>query len=289
MILIFCFCTNSYALVLQGGKNIPLELNMIVKNLNYYDGDLTTKQMANLKSIDFLSVQLSKDVFFINTKLEIYKSLLKNEAPMSKTKLDGSSLARLKLAISKSKNELMVWFLNALLKDCSTLVNSNEYKEYLLTNTSSSNLNAKKNEHRRIEKKMQILNYWIEKLNPDADDYPENFKKILGIKLIDVISNLNSSLLFIAREMKLKTTLPEDWAFKSFSEVKPTQQSNAQKTILPKPENKSVEDILAPITNEGQNELPEPTQENWLEEGNLPDSLKNLPKPTNDAEWLEDF
>ncbi len=281
--------SNVHALAIKGGKNIPLELNLIVKNLNYYEEDLTKKHLTQLKSIDFLSQQLSKDAFFINTKLEIYKSLLKNETPLSKTKLDGSSMARLKLAISKSKNEFMVWFLNALLKDSEALINSNEYKEFLLTQAYSSNTGTKKNENRRIEKKMQLLVYWIEKLNPDADDYPDNFKKILAKKLSVIITGLNASLLFIAREQKLNTNIPENWQWKSFSELSSNTNAKIDKKVENNPQSKSVEDILEPITNESPSTLPTPTQENWLEEGNLPDSLKNLPKPTNDAEWLEDF
>jgi hypothetical protein len=281
--------TKSYALELQGDKNIPLELNLIVKNLNYYEDNFIQKQISTLKSIDFLSRQLSVEVFFINTKLEIYKSLLKNDSPLSRKRLDGTSMSRLKVAISKSKNEFMVWFLTALLKDTETLINSNEYKEYLLTNTASTSSNSKKSEHRRIEKKMQLLNYWIEKINPEADDYPDNLKKILAVKLVYILNNLNTSLQFIAREMRLPIVVPPDWQFKSFSEKKSSSsQAQPSKPVI-RPEGKSIEDILAPVTDDSKTELPLPTEENWLEDENLPDSLKNLPKPSNDAEWLEDF
>ena len=52
---------------------------------------------------------------------------------------------------------------------------------------------------------------------------------------------------------------------------------------------KSVDDILAPITDIAPVVLPKPTQENWVEEENAPSTLKNLPKPNNNADWLEDF
>jgi len=52
------------------------------------------------------------------------------------------------------------------------------------------------------------------------------------------------------------------------------------------PDSKSVEDILAPLTTETvepvAEKLPNPVKDDWT-----PDS--NLPKPSNDAEWLEDF
>lgn len=284
LISLLSYTVNSFALELQGGKNIPIELNLIIGQLNYYQEDLTEKQLPTLKSIDFLSQQLHRDIFFINTKLEIYKSLLKNDKPSSKNRIDGSSLLRMKTAISKSNDEFMIWFLKALSIDITNLINSSEYKEYLLVHPSSTITSSNKIEHRRIEKKMQLLNYWIEKINPDSDEFPENLKKTLANKLINILKNINNTLKFIARESKLKFTAPIDWKFKSLSEVAPSSAK-----ILPISPNKSVEDILAPVTGDASSDLPPPIKEKWLEDENLPNSLKNLPKPTNDASWLEDF
>jgi hypothetical protein len=73
--------------------------------------------------------------------------------------------------------------------------------------------------------------------------------------------------------------------FFSLKEVKPVAQKPVKKE-------KTVDDILAPITDEGKNEedaLPEPSKEDWLNDDNAPTNLKNLPKPSNDADWLQDF
>ena len=60
---------------------------------------------------------------------------------------------------------------------------------------------------------------------------------------------------------------------------------------------KSVEDIIdGPETLEEEAlqppsaaVLPAPTKENWIEEQSSPIDLKKLPKPTDDADWLQDF
>jgi hypothetical protein len=63
---------------------------------------------------------------------------------------------------------------------------------------------------------------------------------------------------------------------------------------VPKKE-KSVDDILDSITSENskkktqQTVLPRPSTEDWLSDENAPANLKNLPKPSDDADWLQDF
>ena len=70
----------------------------------------------------------------------------------------------------------------------------------------------------------------------------------------------------------------------------------SQKEIkISKPESlkdKSIEDILSPLIDDNlasEAILPEPSKEDWLNEYNTPQNLKNLPKPDDDANWLQDF
>ena len=85
---------------------------------------------------------------------------------------------------------------------------------------------------------------------------------------------------------------PMAQSLKSEDELKFFSVQNAVPVKTEKPVatgQKSVEDILAPITDTAPLDLPKPTQENWLEEENAPPALQNLPKPNNDADWLQDF
>jgi hypothetical protein len=56
---------------------------------------------------------------------------------------------------------------------------------------------------------------------------------------------------------------------------------------LSKQSEKSVEDIL-----DGDNfpsKMPIPIEDDWSDDKNSPIDLKKLPKPTNDADWLQDI
>lgn len=270
-----------------GTKEMPLEINLLLENLQNNNPDILPKILPDLLNIDRYARSMTKEDIFLIGKIEVYKTLLKNYDDPIKQPVDGTSLATLRNALPKAKDNFTRWFIQALLKDCLDLMGNKLYKEFLLQK--NNGLKIEKVEYRKLEKKGELLQYWISKINPDAQDFPENLKTDLTPKMLETLKNISRSFELIAKE---GTLTPLSAALKDESELKFFAIKDIAVAKTPEvqaPESKSVEDILAPITDLKPQDLPKPTEENWLEDENAPASLQNLPKPSNDAEWLEDF
>lgn len=287
IITIAIFCNqNAYAQkTLTGSKELPLELNLMIENYQSISPDNYAKILPIAMNIDLYARSMSKEDIFLIGKIEIYKTFLKNYDTAIKTPVDGTTVATLKAAIEKSGDNFTRWFLQALLKDSQDLLSSPAYKEFLLLK--NSNEKIEKVEYRKLEKKAELLQYWISKISPEAQDFPDTLKTDLAPKMLEALLNIQNTFYFMAKEATLS---PLASALKNESELKffavtDTVPMAAPKTTGPK----TVDDILAPITDQTPVVLPQPSQENWLEDENAPSSLQNLPKPSNDADWLEDF
>ena len=287
IIFICIFSTDSWAQkTIAGSKNLPLEFNLILNNIYEYAPESIEKIKSQIYAIDYVSRNFSSEDLMILIKIEIYKTFLKNYDSPIKTPVDGKSLEIIKTAILKSNDSFMKWFLRALLKDAKDLISNPSYKEFLLQK--NVNVKIEKIEYKKAEKKAELLQYWISKLNPNAEDYPDNLKKQLGLKMLEVLTNIQNSLQFISRESLEKSKLPfpksdTDLKFISFKEAASPKLGEETK----KNDSKSVDEILAPLTAEpaasgNEGKFPSPVQDDWTTE-------PNLPKPTNDAGWLEDF
>ncbi len=273
--------------IATGSKELPLEVNLLIENLQNNNPEMFSKILPDLLRIDRFARSMSKEDIFLIGKIEVYKTLLKNYDAAIKQPIDGTSLTILKSAIAKTKDNFTKWFLQALLKDSQDLMSNKAYKEFLLQK--NNGLSTDKVEYRKLEKKGELLQYWISKINPDAQDFPDPLKNDLTPKMLEALKNIARSFELMAKESSLSPLAPaltNESEFKFFAvkdiapaTVKPPMESSA----------KSVEEILAPITDEKPQDLPLPTGENWLEDQNAPESLQNLPKPSNDADWLEDF
>lgn len=271
-----------------GTKELPLEVNLIVESVQKYDPANYSKILPIIKEIDLYARSMSKEDIFMIGKVEVYKTLLKNYGDVNKTPVDGITLIKLRSAIAKSNDSFVTWFLNALLKDSMDLAGNPSYKEFLLQR--NNNIKVEKIEYRKLEKKAELLQFWISKISPDAQDFPADLTSALTPKMIEALINIKNGFYLMSKESSmspspLKEIKEADLKFFAIKDaaLAPVQAPTDSQ------QQKSVEDILAPVLGTQPGDLPKPTQENWLDDENTPASLQNLPKPSNDADWLQDF
>lgn len=279
-------------LKIQGSKELPLELNLLVESIDnaISEGTASISQESfidKIMHIDGYARALNKEDIFLIGKIEIYKTLLKVNRSNPKAKIDGYSVNVLKEAIRISTDPFIKWFLQALLRDCDSLLGSTLFKEYILQ---KNNGKLERLELKKIDKKVQLIYRWVSKINPDVEDFQNLFRSEVFPFMIDSLENIKQSFLLMASNSSFEPLpkLPASIAELKFFSIKPLKKKAAK---VEKKE-KSVEDILAPINGEDhtkQPALPEPSKEDWLKDDNSPTSLKNLPKPKDDADWLEDF
>ena len=294
MIFFFAFmcAQNAFAQKeITGSKEMPLEINLLVDSLQSSDPGMYDKILPVIMNIDLYARSMSKEDIFLIGKIEVYKTLLKNYDTPIKQPVEGPALNTLRTAIPKVKDNFIKWFLMALLKDAQDLIGNPKYKEFLLLKNSGASL--EKIEYRKLEKKGELLQYWISKIAPDAQDFPVSLKDDLKPKMLETLKNIQNSFALMAKEASLSpvgAALTAESELKFFSiKVASGPATKAKPGVVKEDGEKSVEDILSPIIDPSGSDLPQPSQENWLEEENAPPALQNLPKPSNDADWLEDF
>lgn len=271
-------------LKMKGSKELPLELNLLVESLDESLGH--EKFLPEILSIDSYARSLNKEDIFLIGKIEIYKALLKTNKTFPKASIDENSNKKLREGIKKATDPFVKWFLKAILADCETLMTGPNYKDYLLQ---KNNARLDKLELKKIDKKVKLLYRWVSKVNPDSADFQDLIKAELVPVMLEALVNLEKSFFLMASETKVDSlptliSSPKELKYFTLLEVKMPKQATAVE--------KSVEDILSPITDENGGMkpiLPKPSTEDWLNEDNAPLNLKNLPKPTDDADWLQDF
>ncbi len=272
---------------IEVSKEMPIELNLMVQAIQQQDSDAYSKIYSDIESIDRSAQLMSKEDILLIAKTEIYKSLLKSTGPVIKSPINGTSVDLIEKSIRKSSDPFLKWFLAALLKDTKTLISDPLYTEFLLQK--NNDLKIEKIEHKRLEKKGELLQQWVSKLNPESEDFPMIIREELKKKIFESIRNIASSykLLFIQINPAI-IPLSESKELKYFTVLDREVPTTVNKQNPPTTD-KTVEQILSPVINDAPVDLPLPSDENWLE--NLPESKpnKNLPKPSNDADWLQDF
>lgn len=270
---------------IQGSKELPLELNLLIQSIQESSTD---NELLNnsIMRIDSYARLLSKEDIFLVGKIEIYKTILKTNEVRPKAILDGDSVRILRNSLKKAKDPFVKWFIQALLHDTDSLMSTSAYKEFLLQR---NNGKLEKPELRRIDKKVQLLSRWISRLNPESPDFESVLKTDLVPVMDEALKNIEQSFFLVAGnvttgKIQMANSL-KDLKFFSLKAPKAAKVPVAAKE-------KSVDDILAPITNENpasEAPLPEPSKEDWLNDDNAPANLKNLPKPADDADWLQDI
>jgi len=270
---------------IQGSKELPLELNLLIQSLQ--ESNLAQDELLNtVYKIDSYAKFLTKEDIFLVGKIEIYKTLLKSNAPRTAFSLDGDTIKLLKDALKKAHDPFVKWFLQALLHDSDSILSSSLFKDYTFQ---KNNGKLEKLEYRKIDKKIQLLGRWISIIRPENPDFENTLKAELVPVMIEALKNIEQSYVLLAQnsapgKISVATNI-KDLKFFGQQARKPVKKAAAQKE-------KSVEDILAPITEENaptEATLPEPSKEDWLIDDNAPANLKNLPKPSDDADWLQDI
>lgn len=269
-----------------GSKELPLELNLLIESLQR-ETSLSDKTIDSLLHIDSYAGALNKEDIFLIGKIEIYKTLLKSNISYQKATLDGNTLKTLRAAVKNSTDPFLIWFLKALLHDAESIMATPVFKEYLLQ---KNNGRLEQLSLRKIDKKVQLIYRWISKINPDSADFEQILKTELMPVMLETVENIEQSFFLMASGTSFGA-LPK--IHSSTSELKFFALKKVP-TAAAKPEKKekTVDDILAPITDSDKAptlSLPEPSKEDWLEDENAPTNLKNLPKPSDDADWLQDF
>lgn len=269
-----------------GSKELPLELNLLIESLQR-ESSLSDKTIDSLLHIDSYAGALNKEDIFLLGKIEIYKTLLKSNISFQKATLDGNTVKTLRAAIKGSTDPFLIWFLKALLHDSESIMATPVFKEYLLQ---KNNGRLEQLSLRKIDKKVQLIYRWVSKINPDSADFEQILKTELMPVMLETVENIEQSFFLMTAGTSFGA-LPK--IHLSTSEFKFFVLKNMP-TAVAKPEKKekTVDDILAPITDSDKapaQSLPEPSKEDWLEDENAPTNLKNLPKPSDDADWLQDF
>jgi len=270
---------------IQGSKELPLELNILIESLQ--NSVSLEKIIPYVMNIDSYAKTLSKEDIFLIGKVEVYKTFLKSNEFSTKAVVDGSSIKILVSAIKKTRDPFVSWFLQALLRDSEALMRNPNYKEYVLQKRNGP---LELIEHKKIDKKVQLLYRWISKINTDTPDFQELFKIELLPTMMDALINIEQSFFLMSaitlfEPMPTLAKSPAELKFFSLKEVAPPKKKEITAA-------KTVEDILAPMTENPMQKgsiLPAPSKEDWLQEDNAPLNLKNIPKPTDDADWLQDF
>lgn len=275
-----------------GSHDLPLELNLLLDSLQANNAEgkptrLSSSTVYSIMHIDSYARMMSKEDIFLLGKIEIYKTLLKTNEFFPRAAVSGNEIKILKAAIKNSSDPFIKWFLQALLQDCESLLSSAIFKEYLLQKNTGhlEQLSMKK-----IDKKVQIIYRWVSKILVDSPDFQEPLKADLVPAMIEALKNIEESFFLMVSSTSFEAMPPiisktADFKFFSHKKVKPMPIKTPAKE-------KSVEEILAPITDEGKAQavtLPEPSKEDWLSDEFAPANLKNLPKPSDDADWLQDF
>lgn len=273
--------------IIMGTPELPLELNLLISFIQYGRPELINEHLALITQIDTNARAMTKEDIFLIGKVEIYKALLKNYSTPDKSPLNGDSIVTLDAGIKRTYDNFIKWFLTAIREDVTDLINNPTYKEYLLQR--ANNISSDKIEYRKLAKKAELLQYWIKKVNPSAEDFPASLSNALYPNLQEALKNISQSFALIAKEtshLNVPSPVADPKDLKFFRLV---PRKKPVKKPIAVDEAKSVEEILAPITETPPVDLPKPTDENWLMEENNPPALQNLPKPTNDADWLQDF
>lgn len=296
--ILLTFAINASAAepkVFAGTKDVPIELNLLLKS--YQGRELSKEENDNLskklKNIDRLFQSVTKEEIFFTVKSEIYKTVLKFGSA-NKQYFDLEDAKNLQKMIKKSKDPFIHWLLTALDVDADNLINGAYYKDYLLQRSSGRYLT---NETKKIAKKMQLVSRIFFQFN---NEDPDSTKTDLYPIYEQCLNNIEESLFILASESKfekIKVVKEEDaMLFFKLEDVKAPVIDKGQK-------DKSVEDILDGDLENLNNSLdsaapkktivPKPVSkdsgEDWDLEESSPIDVKKLPKPTNDADWLQDI
>lgn len=252
---------NTFAAVKKGfevSEDFPSEFNLIVTTLQVEDEHFYDEHLSIIQDIDKSAQFMRKDDIKQIAKVEIYKSLLIIPR-ISNPQVDKSSLGAIDTLLQKTNKPMLKWFLSALKKDVEAIINDPNYAE--LSMVKANGLELKKIEHRRLERKIQLIAPWLRVIQPADDDALAVLMNKLRPLMKESLRNVAKSFqtLFIQQNLKAKLA-PETMSFFKVVDISdapvPIQKVEKKST--------SVEEILAPVLKEAPVDLPLPSDEDWL-------------------------
>lgn len=273
---------------IQGSKDLPIELNLLLNSLQANNPQSYEKIRLMAFSIDRYARSLKREDIFLIGKIEVYRILLKTNGATTKIPIDGTGLKIFQQAEAQVSDPFFKWLFKSLIQDTQMLLDNSQFKEYiLLQNASATDLNK----YRRVIKKSQLLQHWVQRITPEAEDFKTSFTNLMIPKMEEALKNVENSFYLISNHSNLDAPaepITDEKDLKLFS-IKSNVSAIPKRHEKSPAKEKSVEDILGPLDSEKLEPLPAPSAENWLIEENSPLDLENLPKPSNDADWLQDF
>jgi hypothetical protein len=283
----FVFSTN----IITPNSELPLEVNLIYKSLqqqNFTDIEYA-ELLGHTAILDTLTSQLDKEVVFFTIKSEIYKALLKL-FPATRQSFDLDDAKALESSALKAKDPFVKWIILSTSSDANNIFSSSRYADYTSQKKLGTFLTA---ETKKMHKKIQLLakiNAKINLKNPDS----------LSLELTpfyyECLRNIEAALFLVASETNFNTgiafkKITDPFKFFTTTELKiaPTLNKNSktvEEILNDTAESLEEESVALPNAKE---KLPTPAQEGWTEEKSSPLDIKKLPKPSVDADWLQDF
>lgn len=242
-------------LVIRGTQNLPIELNLVLDGLQ--KKPLSLEEFTALKEqtirIASYATNLTKEEIFFISKASFYKTLLINSKPQHKNYFDGASLKNLADAIQTTNDPFLKWFFQALEKDATIISKMPLYRDYLAARSVGK---IEKLELRKIDRKVQLISWWIAKISPDSPDL------VLG----ELNPLLQEILNKVEQSFYLLSTISTSKKVAQLSYFTTEEAAKKQDVATPTP---SVNDIIDSVTNPDTakaplKSLPSPSNEDWL-------------------------
>ena len=263
--LTFSAIAKENSLILQGTKNIPIELGLVLAGLQsspMEDAELNDLK-AQMNRIEIYSKKLTQEEIFFIAKSVFYKSFLSIQNQGPKFYYDEKNLKNLSEALNNTSDDFLKWLFMSLAKDVALLSKSPYYKDFEAAHALGK---VDKVELKKIEKRVQLISWWIVKINPEN---PEQILKETTPLLQDILNK-------IEMDYYLLSTLAKPTPINPIG-IEPKTEDNptfftiveAGKKAPPPAHDKTVQDIIDSVIlpTIGPNDLPKPTNEpDWLQD-----------------------
>jgi hypothetical protein len=248
-------------LVIRGTMNIPLEFNLLLEGLQpaplpQQEFELLKQQITRIESY---ALNMTKEEIFFITKAAFYKSFLIFQKNNPKNYFDATSIMNISSARQKTNDSFLKWFFTALEKDALSINNLPLYQDYLNARSLGK---LDKIELKKIDRKVQLVSWWITKISADI---PELIWKEIKPLLIEILNKIEVSFYLMANLSKATTVAtPLKYAPLTFFLIE--ELKNKLPTPAPLP---TVNDIIDSTESNDSLKLPSPSSEDWLLPGDL--------------------
>lgn len=282
LFLFFSFAMAEEIKEIKPTNDLPAEISLIYQSyqLPNSNQNLFQKLLKYSFEIENYSPLMNKEDLYFIIKSEIYKTILRNGNSV-KSIINPDDLNLIYENIKKCDDPFLKWIQLSLASDARNVFNGKNYREYVLQNANGrlDTVIAKK-----TFKKLQILSRLFSQFNVDSSS---GIKKEMQNLIDKILNNIIQSLYIMSSETRFEKipNLIDDPSKLKYFRLEQNKQLPISK--LSKQSEKSVEDIL-----DGDNfpsKMPIPIEDDWSDDKNSPIDLKKLPKPTNDADWLQDI